>query len=58
VPDGVNTLVIGKLGSHRQPLAICGGNCALQGFDEHGRDPFWTVCARTCKHTHTHTHCR
>lgn len=25
------------------PLAIIGGNCALQGFNHEGRDLFWTV---------------
>uniref|UniRef100_A0A914USI5 Bardet-Biedl syndrome 2 n=1 Tax=Plectus sambesii TaxID=2011161 RepID=A0A914USI5_9BILA len=43
VPDGVNCLVIGQLGGVDQPIAICGGNCAIQGFDATGHDPFWTV---------------
>lgn len=30
VPDGVNTIIIGQLGANRAPLAICGGNCAIQ----------------------------
>jgi hypothetical protein len=43
VPDGVNCLVVGQLGGIEQPIAICGGNCAIQGFDATGHDPFWTV---------------
>ncbi|XP_071957615.1 BBSome complex member BBS2-like [Antedon mediterranea] len=42
-PDGVNDIVIGKLGSIEAPLAIAGGNCALQGYDIDGNDLFWTV---------------
>ena len=33
VPDGVNSIVIGSLGSYELPMAIAGGNCSLQGFD-------------------------
>ena len=46
VPDGVNALVVGELGlanTGKQPLAIVGGNCSIQGFDHEGNDPFWTV---------------
>lgn len=43
VPDGVNTLIIGKIGTSDTPLAITGGNCSLQGFDFEGNDLFWTV---------------
>jgi len=25
------------------PVLIVGGNCSLQGFDQHGKDVFWTV---------------
>lgn len=42
-PDGVNAIVIGTLGTINSRLAICGGNCALQGFDIEGNDMFWTV---------------
>lgn len=41
VADGVNCIEIGRLNNYR--LAICGGNCAVQGFDANGHDPFWTV---------------
>ncbi|KAF4101311.1 Bardet-Biedl syndrome 2 protein homolog [Onychostoma macrolepis] len=43
VTDGANAIVLGKLGDIQQPLAIIGGNCALQGFDFEGNDQFWTV---------------
>lgn len=43
VSDGANAIVLGKLGDISSPLAIIGGNCALQGFDYEGNDCFWTV---------------
>uniref|UniRef100_A0A8C7Q070 Bardet-Biedl syndrome 2 protein homolog n=1 Tax=Oncorhynchus mykiss TaxID=8022 RepID=A0A8C7Q070_ONCMY len=43
VTDGANAIVLGKLGNIESPLAIIGGNCALQGFDYEGNDQFWTV---------------
>uniref|UniRef100_A0A8C6SIR0 BBSome complex member BBS2 n=1 Tax=Neogobius melanostomus TaxID=47308 RepID=A0A8C6SIR0_9GOBI len=43
VTDGANAIVLGKLGDIASPLAIIGGNCALQGFDFEGNDHFWTV---------------
>uniref|UniRef100_A0A669CVB4 Bardet-Biedl syndrome 2 protein homolog n=1 Tax=Oreochromis niloticus TaxID=8128 RepID=A0A669CVB4_ORENI len=43
VTDGANAIVLGKLGDIPSPLAIIGGNCALQGFDYEGNDHFWTV---------------
>ncbi|KAJ7408966.1 Bardet-Biedl syndrome 2 protein like protein [Willisornis vidua] len=43
VSDGANAIVLGKLGDITPPLAIIGGNCALQGFDHEGNDRFWTV---------------
>lgn len=43
VADGANALVLGTLGDIAPPLAIIGGNCALQGFDHEGNDLFWTV---------------
>ncbi|KAG9336957.1 hypothetical protein JZ751_029974 [Albula glossodonta] len=43
VSDGANAIVLGKLGDISAPLAIIGGNCALQGFDYEGNDQFWTV---------------
>ncbi|KPP75942.1 Bardet-Biedl syndrome 2 protein-like [Scleropages formosus] len=43
VADGANAIVLGRLGDIPSPLAIIGGNCALQGFDHEGNDQFWTV---------------
>ncbi|KAM9502997.1 BBSome complex member BBS2 isoform 3-T3 [Salvelinus alpinus] len=43
VTDGANAIVLGKLGNIESPLAIIGGNCALQGFDYEGNDQFWTL---------------
>uniref|UniRef100_A0A674APZ3 Bardet-Biedl syndrome 2 protein homolog n=1 Tax=Salmo trutta TaxID=8032 RepID=A0A674APZ3_SALTR len=43
VTDGANAIVLGKLGNIESPVAIIGGNCALQGFDYEGSDQFWTV---------------
>ncbi|CAL8292923.1 unnamed protein product [Boreogadus saida] len=43
VTDGANAIVLGKLGDIQSPLAIIGGNCAIQGFDYEGKDLFWTV---------------
>ncbi|KAL6039451.1 hypothetical protein STEG23_025156 [Scotinomys teguina] len=43
VADGANAIVLGTLGDITPPLAIIGGNCALQGFDHEGNDLFWTV---------------
>uniref|UniRef100_A0A8C2SVT2 Bardet-Biedl syndrome 2 protein homolog n=1 Tax=Coturnix japonica TaxID=93934 RepID=A0A8C2SVT2_COTJA len=43
VSDGANAIVLGALGDVPSPLAIIGGNCALQGFDYEGNEVFWTV---------------
>ncbi|XP_063294308.1 Bardet-Biedl syndrome 2 protein isoform X1 [Pelobates fuscus] len=43
IVDGANAVVVGKLGDVSSPLALIGGNCALQGFDCSGNDLFWTV---------------
>uniref|UniRef100_A0AAZ3QTP1 Bardet-Biedl syndrome 2 protein homolog n=1 Tax=Oncorhynchus tshawytscha TaxID=74940 RepID=A0AAZ3QTP1_ONCTS len=51
VTDGANAIVLGKLGNIESPLAIIGGNCALQGFDYEGNDQFWTTVTSLC-HMH------
>ncbi|KAG5189518.1 ciliary BBSome complex subunit 2 [Tribonema minus] len=43
VPDGASVIAIGTLPGAGQPLAVVGGNCSLQGFDEDGEERFWTV---------------
>lgn len=45
MPDGVNSIVIGKLGTRSEPLLFIGGNCSIQGFDWKGNEVFWTVTA-------------
>lgn len=42
-PDGINALVLGKVGSSSKPLVITGGNCSILGFDDSGNEAFWTV---------------
>jgi len=43
IPDGVNSLLVGKVGNSPNPLVFAGGNCSIQGFDNEGNDDFWTV---------------
>lgn len=42
VPDGVNTLLVGKL-CNMKPLVFAGGNCSVLGFNSTGAESFWTV---------------
>lgn len=42
VPDGVQCFAVGKMGEIDRVI-LCGGNCAIWGFDENGKDVFWTV---------------
>lgn len=43
VPDGVNVIIVGRMEGVNGTVAMCGGNCAIQGFDGQGNDVFWTV---------------
>ena len=43
VQDGVNSLLVGKMGHHPKPFVVAGGNCSILGFDERGAEAFWTV---------------
>lgn len=43
VPDGVNSIVFGRLPSIEVPVVIVGGHCSVQGFDGDGSEVFWTV---------------
>lgn len=43
VPDGVSSIIVGKVGAGDAPLALTGGNCSIQGYDADGKDRFWTV---------------
>jgi len=47
VPDGVSALVFGHVMGVDAPLAIVGGNCSIQGFDDSGSELFWTVTGAT-----------
>ncbi|RCN48036.1 FG-GAP repeat protein [Ancylostoma caninum] len=42
VPDGVHCFAVGKIGDLDR-MILCGGNCAIWGFDETGKDVYWTV---------------
>ncbi|KAK7098674.1 BBSome complex member BBS2-like [Littorina saxatilis] len=42
-PDGANAVVVGHLGSIEAPIAVVGGNCSIQGFDQKGEETYWTV---------------
>ncbi|KAL6736962.1 hypothetical protein Aduo_010646 [Ancylostoma duodenale] len=42
VPDGVHCFAVGKIGELDR-MILCGGNCAIWGFDESGKDVYWTV---------------
>jgi Bardet-Biedl syndrome 2 protein len=43
IADGANAVVVGRIGSGAQSIAIAGGNCAIQGFTADGQDAYWTV---------------
>jgi len=43
VQDGVNALVVGKTANQAENMVIVGGNCSILGFDDKGREVFWTV---------------
>lgn len=43
VEDGVEAVMIGRIGGSEHPLALVGGNCTIQGFDHTGEDAYWTV---------------
>lgn len=43
VPDGVNSLIYGRIPGIQAPLAVVGGNCSIQGFDVEGQELFWGV---------------
>lgn len=43
VQDGVNALAIGKATNQSGDIIIAGGNCSILGFDDKGKEVFWTV---------------
>jgi Bardet-Biedl syndrome 2 protein len=40
---GASSIAVGKTGRIKKSLAIVGGQSALQGFDEEGNEPLWTL---------------
>ncbi|OQV23575.1 Bardet-Biedl syndrome 2 protein-like protein [Hypsibius exemplaris] len=40
---GASSIAVGKTGRIKKTLAIVGGESALQGFDEDGNEPLWTI---------------
>uniref|UniRef100_A0A7S3GBK3 Bardet-Biedl syndrome 2 protein homolog n=1 Tax=Palpitomonas bilix TaxID=652834 RepID=A0A7S3GBK3_9EUKA len=43
VPDGVNAMQFGEVGSDGETMCVVGGNCSIQGFDAEGNEVYWTV---------------
>jgi Bardet-Biedl syndrome 2 protein len=43
VSDGVTVLCTGHVPEVKDPLAIVGGNCSIQGFDREGNEAYWYV---------------
>ncbi|KAG8223824.1 hypothetical protein J437_LFUL003712 [Ladona fulva] len=43
VKDGVNSITVGKFGHMKDAIALIGGNCCVQGFDNAGNEVFWNV---------------
>lgn len=43
VPDGICSIVFGSLAPIKRPVAIIGGNCFVNGFDENGEEVYWAV---------------
>ena len=43
VQDGVNTMIIGRLGDASHSLVYVGGNCSILGYDMNGEESYWTV---------------
>ena len=41
--DGANAIVVGRLGSLEQPVAIVGGNCSITALSKEGEEVLWTV---------------
>lgn len=40
---GVSSIAVGKTGRIKKTMAVVGGQSALQGFDEDGNEPLWTL---------------
>lgn len=44
IPDGIGVVTFGPVLSTGPWLAVVGGTCSIQGFNEKGGEDFWTVC--------------
>ncbi|KRZ76758.1 Bardet-Biedl syndrome 2 -like protein [Trichinella papuae] len=43
VSGGLESILIGRFGDFEEELIVCGGSCALQGFNWQGKEIFWSV---------------
>ncbi|KAL0484490.1 bbs2, partial [Acrasis kona] len=43
VQDGLNTMMIGRIGAMSNNLVIVGGNCSIQGYDHEGGEQYWNT---------------
>ncbi|KAJ4460589.1 putative Bardet-Biedl syndrome 2 protein [Paratrimastix pyriformis] len=43
IPDGVNRILLGPFGASETPMAIVGGRCSIQGFDQAGKECYFNV---------------
>eukprot|EP00033_Pygsuia_biforma_P001406 GCRY01001590.1.p1 GENE.GCRY01001590.1~~GCRY01001590.1.p1 ORF type:complete len:724 (+),score=72.36 GCRY01001590.1:153-2324(+) len=43
VADGLSAMCVGNVRDFKDNLALVGGNCSIEGFDQDGMEVFWTV---------------
>ncbi|KRX61334.1 Bardet-Biedl syndrome 2 -like protein [Trichinella sp. T9] len=43
VSGGLESILIGRFGDFEEELIVCGGSCALQGFNWQGKEIFWSA---------------
>ncbi|KRY50063.1 Bardet-Biedl syndrome 2 -like protein, partial [Trichinella britovi] len=43
VSGGLESILIGRFGDFEEELIVCGGSCALQGFNWQGKEIFWSL---------------
>ncbi|KRZ97265.1 Bardet-Biedl syndrome 2 -like protein [Trichinella sp. T8] len=49
VSGGLESILIGRFGDFEEELIVCGGSCALQGFNWQGKEIFWSVTGDTVR---------
>ncbi|KRX23631.1 Bardet-Biedl syndrome 2 -like protein [Trichinella nelsoni] len=49
VSGGLECILIGRFGDFEEELIVCGGSCALQGFNWQGKEIFWSVTGDTVR---------